>query len=448
MNTIINKIFIKFLFIFIIVFSYSCSNDDESAPITEEIEVIDPITVNNPIIGETGKIIALDDKKIAKGYILINDIENARVYLMDKLNATIKHEWTLTSRLGNDVVLLNNGKLLASLKDENSFYSIGGYGGKIQIINPDSSIDWEFNYSNEQYLSHHDIELLPNGNILVMAWKIKTILEGEEAGYDISNPNEILMPESVIEINPETKEIVWEWDSWDHLVQNHDSTKNNFGDINENPQLIDINYHYDDRGDIMHANGMDYDPSTDLIYLSVNFYSEIWVIDHSTTTAQAATHQGGNFNKGGDLVYRFGNPTTYKNTVGQRLFYNNHFPNILVDGEIGAGNMLMYMNGNIPENEQSKVYELNLPENLTLSPDQDNEPKIIWEFTDAELYSPLVSGAVRLANGNTLITEGAFGFWEVNNNKEVVWKFDGNSGLYWRGYHYDYNDPGVINLDL
>jgi hypothetical protein len=37
----------------------------------------------------------------------------------------------------------------------------------------------------------------------------------------------------------------------------------------------------------------------------------LWVIDHQTTTAQAASHTGGRYNKGGDLLYRWGNPQTY-----------------------------------------------------------------------------------------------------------------------------------------
>jgi len=36
------------------------------------------------------------------------------------------------------------------------------------------------------------------------------------------------------------------------------------------------------------------------------------VIDHSTTTAQAAGHSGGTYGKGGDLLYRWGNPNAYQ----------------------------------------------------------------------------------------------------------------------------------------
>ncbi len=453
-NNLHNNHFLKILFLLCFIYS-SCNKQDDAVIDNPGENEENPTTPNppiisseNPIVGETGKIITLDSSKVNSGYILINDITNGRVYLMDKMNASIVKEWDLDLKIGNDVELLDNGKLLASLKDKNAFYDIGGYGGKIQIINPDNSIDWEYTYSDQLHLSHHDIEILPNGNILVLAWKVRSKIEAEEAGYNMNNTVDQLLPESLIEINPVTNQIVWQWDSWDHLIQDYDATKSNYGQIDKNPQLIDLNYHYDARGDLMHANGIDYDKEKDLIYLSVNFYSEIWVIDHSTTTEEAATHESGNFNKGGDLVYRFGNPSAYKNIHDNRLFYNNHFPNILNKNEKGAGNILVYMNGNIPENEQSIIYELKLPTDLTLTPNQNNEPQIVWEFTNKELYSPLVSGAVRLPNGNTLITEGVFGFWEVNEDKEVVWQFDGNSGLYWRGYHYDTNDPAIINLNL
>ena len=128
-----------------------------------------------------------------------------------------------------------------------------------------------------------------------------------------------------------------------------------------NPNKIDINYSIDNppggsffiNGDIMHANGLDYDPINDVIYLSVNYYDEIWVIDHSTTTAEAQSDNGGYYNHGGDLIYRFGNPNTY-NSLGDKIFDKNHFPNLLEDGVPGEGNVLVYVNGN--STEQSIIY--------------------------------------------------------------------------------------------
>ena len=191
----------------------------------------------------------------------------------------------------------------------------------------------------------------------------------------------------------------------------------------------------------MHANGIAYDAQNDLIYLSVNFYSEVWVIDHSVTTQEAATHEGGNFGLGGDLVYRFGNPSTQNILDVPRLFINNHYPNLFEPNK-----MLIFTNGG--DLKQSTVYELSLPSLLTQKMVPDTAPpEILWSFTNPELYSGKVSGAVRLPNGNTLITEGDFGMWEVTNEGEVVWKFKAD-GFFWRAYHYEKNAPGILSLGL
>ena len=195
----------------------------------------------------------------------------------------------------------------------------------------------------------------------------------------------------------------------------------------------------------MHANGLDYDENNDLIYLSVNYYDEVWVIDHSTTTNEAISSQGGNFNKGGDLVYRFGNPNTY-NSLGDKIFDKQHFPNLLENGVIGEGNILIYANG--VSNQQSYIYELQMPTSLQLLSNSNNEPDIVWSFTDEDLFANKLCGAVRLSNGNTLITESDYGLWEVTNEGEVVWKYkkDEAASFIWRSYHYEPDSDAISNL--
>jgi hypothetical protein len=197
----------------------------------------------------------------------------------------------------------------------------------------------------------------------------------------------------------------------------------------------------------MHSNGLDYDNDKDVIYLSVNYYSEVWVIDHSTSTEEAQTSIGGNYNKGGDLIYRFGNPNTY-NSIGDKIFDRNHFPNLLENGVDGEGNILIYVNGNT--NEQSIVYELEMPNNFNLLTNSNNEPNIIWSFTDENLFANKLCGAIRLSNGNTLITESDYGFWEVTNSGEIVWKYkkDEEVNFFWRSYHYSVDSEAVNNLGL
>jgi hypothetical protein len=199
----------------------------------------------------------------------------------------------------------------------------------------------------------------------------------------------------------------------------------------------------------MHANGIDLDETNDLIYMSVNFFSEIWVIDHSTTTEQASTSSGGNYNKGGDLIYRFGNPLAYGDTQEQRIFHRNHFPNLLENGVPGEGNILVYSNYGENNSEQSHIYELQLPDILALEPENVLSPEVVWSFTDESLFHGKISGADRLQNGNTLICEGDFGVWEVTPDKEVVWKYSNeNFSNYWRCYGYSFGDSALEFIGL
>ena len=62
--------------------------------------------------------------------------------------------------------------------------------------------------------------------------------------------------------------------------------------------------------DWLHTNGIDYNAEYDLIVLSVPRMNELWVIDHSTTTEEALGSTGGRWGKGGDLLWRWGNPRT------------------------------------------------------------------------------------------------------------------------------------------
>ena len=443
-----------FMLLVSIAWLQSCSEDDISAEdpqiITEEPEELENeelevIVIEEPDFTPEGIVEVFNADKVDDNYILVNDAAANRVFLINK-EARLLHEWSLTNNIGNDAFLLPNGKLLASLESDDPQIKLGGKGGRLQIVAPDGTVEWDFIYSSLNGETHHDAEMLPNGNIIAMVWQRFSTEVATQAGFMLEDD---VFPESIIEINPATDEIVWEWHSWDHLIQDHDPTKDNFGVVSEHPERIDINYVpksetvADVKGDIMHANAIAYDEVNDVILLSINFYSEVWAIDHSTSTVEAAGQSGGNYGKGGDLIYRFGNPQTYQNSLGSRLFHNNHFPNLL-KGE-DQGKLLMFSNGN--DLGQSTVFELELPSAYDLQTNSNNELKITWSFTDPELYSPKVSGAVPLPNGNILITEGTFGFWEVTREKEVVWKCN-IQGFIWRGYHYAKDAPEIKLLGL
>lgn len=344
--------------------------------------------------------------------------------------------WDFDDAIGNDASLLDDGSMVVCLKADNATIAFGGYGGVFQKINADQTIDWEVTYSSNNQTAHHDVEYLSNGNIIFPVWE--TVSDAAAIGF---SGTQDIYPEAIVEMNPLTEEIVWEWHVTDHLIQDYDSTKLNYGSVQDNPNKVDINYNStQDNGDIMHINGITVDELNDIVYVTVNNYSEIWVLDHSTTTAEAATSSGGNYNLGGDLVYRFGNPLAYDN-IGEVTLNDVHYPNLL-----DTGNMLVFSN-NI-YNQQSAVFEYELLPPYELVSGEDNEPEMVWSFTDSELYSAGLGGAVRTPNGNTLIAEGRDGtVWEVSESGDVVWKYAGYDTL-WRVYAIPIDDEALTALGI
>lgn len=425
------KIIYKVFTLSLLLTLFACKSDDDSTPTDDG-----PI---EPILSD--EIVVYEPTQFHNGLALLIENGATTAYLVNKEGERL-FTWNFDDNLGNDLELLPDGRVIGMFKAEDPQVTAGGFGGLIKIINPDLSVDWEYEYSSATGIAHHDVELLPNGNVLFMVWELIDTTTAQQSGSETTVD---IIPEKIIEIDPSTDQIVWEWRAWDHIIQDVDMALPNYGSIADNPQKIDINYNNNVAGDIMHANSIDYDVQKDVIYMSVNFYNEVWVIDHSTTTAEASGTTGGDYGKGGDLIYRFGNPLAYNNTEGTVLFDKNHFANLLEDGVPGEGNMLIYVNG---ENAgQSTVYELNLPDTFNLAPNTDNEPQVVWSFTDSDMFFPRLSGAVRLSNGNTLICEGDYGFWEVTPEGDVAWKYEGPVN-FWRAYGYDLDFPGLTNLGI
>ncbi len=73
--------------------------------------------------------------------------------------------------------------------------------------------------------------------------------------------------------------------------------------------------------------------------LSPRHYSELWVIDHSTTAEEAAGEKG-------DLLYRWGNPRAYRaGTVSDQQLFWAHNTHWIAPGLPGEGNVLVFNNG-------------------------------------------------------------------------------------------------------
>src|SRR5262249_54217436 len=89
------------------------------------------------------------------------------------------------------------------------------------------------------------ITLLPNGNILMILSDRKTAEEATTAGRRLEMVREVLNADAIIEVKktgPTSGEIVWEWHSWDHLVQDNDKKRVNFDKVSRRTERVDINF--------------------------------------------------------------------------------------------------------------------------------------------------------------------------------------------------------------
>ena len=236
----------------------------------------------------------LNEPEAMPGYALIPGRFNNNVHLIDHLGRIV-HSWQFENRVSH-AKLLENGNLLAEIWTQHGVL-------KIAEFNLGGNIVWE--YTHPERL-HHDFLKMPNGNVLMLARGIKTREEAIEAGANLAVvPAAGMEYDYLIEVRPtgsEGGEIVWEWSAWDYIVQDFDPTKPNYGDPSEHPELIDINFlvetplirlHSETWG-WLHINGIDYNPELDQIAISPRQHSELWIIDRSATTEDAATRSSAN----------------------------------------------------------------------------------------------------------------------------------------------------------
>ena len=485
-------------------FTFSCKTDNsknEETPVTEirQWKPEDTRSLNGLF---TKRGLILNSEKSTPGYILFEPTSSTFTYLMDK-EGNIVHEWKtdLNSMLS---YLLPSGNLMRLERSTNTpTFAAGGMAGTIREYDWDGNVLWKYELANENELLHHDIEILPNGNILAISYETISQEKAIAAGRNPENVTKAgLWADKIIEIKPtrpEGGEIVWEWHTWDHLIQEFDSTKANYGVVSENPRKLDINLpiSYDhpetltaeqieemkkmggqpanlnvdnQHAELSHANAISYNEELDQIVVSFKYFNEIYIIDHSTTTQEAKGSIGGRWGHGGDLLYRWGKPQNYhKGNEENKFLEMQHDVKFIPKGYPGEGNLLVFNNNILnPENklpsldaafaqlkspdvlisigdwgDYSAVYEFKPP---TTEPGKYIIPEEgpigpetpSWTYTAPDkysFYSPFVSGAQRLKSGNTLITTG------VNGRIFEVTPENEIVWEYWNPYNYHYVLP-------
>jgi hypothetical protein len=405
---------------------------------------------------------------VTPGYVLFNPLLSDTAYLVNN-DGEVVHTWQTSTSPGAAMELLPNGNLLRAGRDPGQLgFRAGGTGGILQELEWDGNVVWEWRLSEKERVLHHDIEVLPNGNVLAIAWEVKSPAEARRAGRrpDLT-PEQGLWPDWVLEVEPARPEggrIVWEWHVWDHLVQDHDPGAEHFGDPAAHPGRLDVNAGghapavtpeelaqlqalgyvpgdakpEDLRSDFLHTNAVAHHPRLDQIALSVPFLHEIWIIDHGTTTEEARGAAGGRAGRGGDLLYRWGNPSVYRRggdgaANGVQRLFAQHDVRWIPDGWADAGNLTVFNNGrDRPEGAWSSVDEWTPPLGAdgiyALAAGAPFGPAALaWQYrapVPTEFFAPFISGAHRLANGSTLVCSGTGGeLFEVTREGGIVWEY-------------------------
>lgn len=315
---------------------------------------------------------ALDRERAWPGFTLFAPYQSksTTVYLID-LDGTVTHTWQMSypaqyGCLTERGTLFYNGKTPAA---PDSFIADKPYKiGAVMEVDWNGRVIWEVQRPDH----HHDGIRLRNGNVLLLclarlprelAPKIKGGMKGTEHNGDIYG-------DYLIEMTTDGRP-VWEYRIWEQL----------------DPKIDRITAIQEPRDAWTNANGLAELPNGDIV-VSFRTISTIIIIERKT----------------GSIIWKLGAPPL----CGQ------HAPTPLTNG-----NLLIFDNG---------PHRLDHP--MPFSRVIEVEPatkRIVWEYREkreSDFFSPRISNAQRLPNGNTLICEGDFGrLFEVTVGGDIVWEY-------------------------
>ena len=387
------------------------------------------------------------------GYALYNLQNQNTTYLIDK-DQNIAHSWSCAVACNYAVLLKPNGNIVRGGKYSGNQLTGAAIGGMVQEIDPSGTVVWEYIYSNANHCSHHDITLLDNGNVILTAWEVKTAAECTQAGVQSPNSNG-QWPTHFIELEPDGiggASIIWEWHMFDHFVQDYDSSKDNYGVVSAHPELMDVNLLSVGGGgggpggyDWFHVNGVDYNAALDQLVFSSRFLSEVIVIDHSTTSAEAASHSGGNSGMGGDFLYRWGKPSNYGSAGAQTIAAAAHDPRWITDDGRPNGGMIQFFNNKGGSGNSSVIDAISAPESgfiYTMTGNSYGPSNYDWRH-ECLASSTGQSSHNRMSNGNTFVNVSNEYMYEVDANDNLIWQY--NAGPT-KAFRYECGDAGVIAL--
>lgn len=367
------------------------------------------------------------------GYVLFAPLTFEKTYLIDACGDLV-HDWDHAEPIGTATELLPNGNLL---RTERMLSSVNGagVGGRFVELDWDGNVVRSLEIASDSLHAHHDVAVLPNGNLLAILWEVHDRADALSQGADGDLLDGTIWSERIVELAPTTNSWVevWRWRVWDHLIQDFNPSADNFGVISENPRRIDINLrgsYVDANLDWLHFNSITASADGKQIVLSARSMNEIYIVDHTTTTAEAASSTGGEFGMGGELLYRYGNDANYAEGIMiPRPFYGQHDTRFTEVGP-NRGSLTVFNNGvNRVGGEFSSVYRwvprFDFAGNYLLENNVFPAPLEVQELAlDFSLYSSILSSAQPMSTGGYLVNVGRLGaFLELDQAGNELWRY-------------------------
>jgi hypothetical protein len=328
---------------------------------------IEPNTIKRRGVGFHG----YDQARAFPGFTLFapSGNTNKTVYLID-MQGKVVHTWDMPYPPGYGY-LTDRGTLFYNGKIPNSSH----VGQAAYMAGAALEMDWKGRVLWEvRHPDHtHDGIRLKNGNVLLICKKplpndLVAKVSGGRPGTEYDNGK--MIGDYLVEMTTDGN-VVWEWRAWEHL----------------DPVKDGITAVQDDRDVWTLANGLSEMPDGNIL-LSFRNISTVVMINRQT----------------GAIYWKLGAPPL----AGQ------HAPYILQNGHL-----LVFDNG-------PHRLDATLPFSRVLEIDPATK-NIVWKFQESipsNFFSPRISNARRLPNGNTLINEGWFGrFFEVTPEGGVVWEY-------------------------
>jgi hypothetical protein len=359
------------------------------------------------------------------GLTYYSNMGSSTGYLIDTASTVVKTYTYTGGGTAYSTYFMPGGNFVRSVQNPGNVLTGGGMSGRLQKLDYNGNLLWQWTYSSSTYCTHHDHCVMPNGNILVICYDVKSQTDLQNAGCTANLSS--IRSEKIMELQPvgsNSAIVVWEWSLWDHLVQNVDQNKANYQtSIVNHPELVNINYQ--PISDWIHMNGIDYNPILDQIVVSSHNLSEWWVIDHSTTTAQAATHTGGIAGKGGDLLYRWGNPLAYQGGIAKTLNVT-HDAHWVPEGSPNAGYLTGINNAGVtsPSNKTT-VDQIPPPRsdyNYTVNLGSAYTPTTYANRYLTTGYTSNMGSVEEYPNGNRMICLATSGnIFEIDAAGNVLW---------------------------